>query len=138
VATRYSVECWMVNPSGEVLLLHAATSTEFLNGFWQPLTEGIEDGESAPQAAVREIREETGLTVDPSHFLFVDDDIRVPVSEDLTVSKSLFTVRIPNAPIVASADEHDGARFFPSWEVEQRLSYASNRMTWGRVRPMLE
>lgn len=56
MATRYSVECWMVNPSGEVLLLHVPTAPDFLNGFWQPLTGGTEDGESALEAAVREIR----------------------------------------------------------------------------------
>src|SRR6185503_19154811 len=32
-------------------------------GFWQSVTGSLEDGETHPQAAVREVREETGFTV---------------------------------------------------------------------------
>lgn len=135
--TRYSVECWMVNPDTEVLLLHVPRSLEFPDGFWQPLTGGIEDGESALQAAVREVLEETGLAVDPSCFRLVDDQIRVPISDDFIVSKSLFTVQIPNGPVVTSPDEHDEARFFPRGAVESCLSYPSNRMTWDAVKSLL-
>ena len=136
--TRHSVECWMVNPRTEVLLLHVRTSGDFPNGFWQPLTGGIENGESALEAAVREVHEETGLAVDPCCFRFVEDQIQVPITDDFVVSKSLFTVQIPEGPIVTSPDEHDYARFFSRSEVERRLSYSSNRMTWGQVRLFLD
>src|SRR5215216_5467871 len=42
----------------EYLLLRRMTSR---GGFWQPVTGSLEEGETHAQAAVREVREETGI-----------------------------------------------------------------------------
>src|ERR1041385_1167562 len=49
----------------EILLLRRAPHRS-LAGVWQPVTGGIEQGETAVAAAVREVLEETGLT--PIHW----------------------------------------------------------------------
>ena len=58
------VECWVfrVSPSAgvEILLIRRATHRIF-PGLWQCVTGGIEPGERVPEAALREVREETGL-----------------------------------------------------------------------------
>ena len=38
--------------------------TDERGGFWQPVTGGVEDGESIEQAAIREVYEETGYSRD--------------------------------------------------------------------------
>ena len=55
---KYSIEAWIYNPiAKEILLLKV--KTEQLS-FWQPITGGIENGESSEIACIREIFEETG------------------------------------------------------------------------------
>ena len=45
----------------EYLLLKRATGESLYPGVWQIITGSMHGGESAPQAALRELREETGL-----------------------------------------------------------------------------
>lgn len=59
---KYSIEAWIYNPiAKEILLLKV--KTEQLS-FWQPITGGIENGESSEIACIREIFEETGLEIE--------------------------------------------------------------------------
>jgi 8-oxo-dGTP diphosphatase len=47
--------------------------------FWIPPGGGVEFGESMTQCLVREMREETGLIVEPGEFLFVTEFIAPPL-----------------------------------------------------------
>lgn len=49
------------------------------NVFWSPPGGGMQFGESAPQALVREFIEETGLTVEVGDMLFVNEFIASPL-----------------------------------------------------------
>ena len=56
---RQSIEAWIYHPEdGEILLLKVEAEKV---SFWQPITGGIESGESPEEACLREIKEETGL-----------------------------------------------------------------------------
>jgi 8-oxo-dGTP diphosphatase len=59
--TTNAVLCY-IRDGGRVLLQHKAEG-RFGGGFWNAPGGKIVDGESPEQAAVREVREETGLTV---------------------------------------------------------------------------
>ena len=63
----------------ELLLLKR---TERAGGFWQPVTGLIEPRETARQAAVREVREETGLTGRIEDLGYVRDFRIIPVGAD--------------------------------------------------------
>jgi dATP pyrophosphohydrolase len=127
----------MTAEQGSVLLLHVSAEEVPPDGFWQPLTGGIEPTETAVQAAVREVREETGQFVAEEEFRFVADGIRVRVAEDFEVVKSLFVVRLPAQVVTVDPSEHDGFRWVSPAEVSGLLHWESNRETWEQVRQLL-
>jgi 8-oxo-dGTP pyrophosphatase MutT (NUDIX family) len=51
---------------GRVLLFHVLTPDQAPDGWWELPGGGLSPGESYLEAAIREIREETGLVLDPA------------------------------------------------------------------------
>ena len=61
---RYTTLCYIENPAGEYLMLHRVIKENDCNrDKWIGIGGKFEDGESPEECALREIREETGLTV---------------------------------------------------------------------------
>ena len=61
---RYTTLCYIENPAGEYLMLHRVKKENDCNrDKWIGIGGKFEDGESPEECALREIREETGLTV---------------------------------------------------------------------------
>mgnify|MGYP000689099563 CR=1 FL=1 len=61
---RYTTLCYLENPAGEYLMLHRVKKENDCNrDKWIGIGGKFEDGESPEECALREIREETGLTV---------------------------------------------------------------------------
>jgi 8-oxo-dGTP pyrophosphatase MutT (NUDIX family) len=62
---RDAVRVVLTDAGGRVLLFHVLTPDEAPDGWWELPGGGIDPGETYLEAAVREIREETGLLLDP-------------------------------------------------------------------------
>ncbi|AZQ41909.1 NUDIX hydrolase [Streptococcus periodonticum] len=126
---KYSIEAWIYNPiAKEILLLKV--KTEQLS-FWQPITGGIENGESSEIACIREIFEETGLEIELTELLQVGHHT-VVIDEDLTILKTLFLVKTKQKDIHIS-DEHIDFMWTEVKNVPDILYWQSNQETFQKV-----
>jgi 8-oxo-dGTP pyrophosphatase MutT (NUDIX family) len=62
---RHTARVLPVNPEGRVLLLHGWDPHHPDRPFWFTIGGGAEQGESLRDAGARELREETGIVIDP-------------------------------------------------------------------------
>lgn len=126
---KYSIEAWIYNPiAKEILLLKV--KTEQLS-FWQPITGGIENGESSEIACIREIFEETGLEIELTKLLQVGHHT-VVIDEDLTIFKTLFLVETKQKDIHIS-DEHIDFMWTEVKKVPDILYWQSNQETFQKI-----
>ena len=123
---RQSIEVWIYHPEdGEILLLKVEAEKV---SFWQPITGGIESGESPEEACLREIKEETGLLLHRSNLTSLGD-FTVKIDENLTIHKNLFLVLTEQKEIRIS-DEHVGAQWVALDKVSSQLYWPSNQATF--------
>ena len=126
---RQSIEAWLFHPEdGEILLLKVEAEKV---SFWQPITGGIESGESPEEACLREIKEETGLLLDCSNLTGLGN-FTVKIDENLTIHKNLFLVLTEQKEIQIS-DEHVGAQWIALDKVSSQLYWTSNQATFEMI-----
>ena len=123
---RQSIEAWIYHPEEREILLLKVEDEKF--SFWQPITGGIESGESPEEACLREIKEETGLILSRSNLTGLGD-FTVKIDENLTIHKNLFLVRTEQKDIQIS-DEHVGAQWVALDKVSSQLYWLSNQATF--------
>ena len=126
---RQSIEAWIYHPEDrEILLLKVEDEPV---SFWQPITGGIESGESTEEACLREIKEEIGLLLACSNLTGLGD-FTVKIDENLTIHKNLFLVLIVRKEIQIS-DEHVGAQWVALEKISSQLYWTSNQATFDII-----
>ena len=123
---RQSIEAWIYHPEEREILLLKVENEKV--SFWQPITGGIERGESPEEACLREIKEETGLVLDCSNLTALGD-FTVKIDENLSIHKDLFLVLTEQKDIQIS-DEHVGAQWVALDKVSSQLYWPSNQATF--------
>ena len=125
------VQVWIVSAEKRILLLQ---TTAERGGYWQPVTGGVESGESHLEAAIREANEETGMTRDllrgcralGAECVF---DGRWGQAHEVCFGIVLPALPDGRDPVVLwDPREHQGARWVSVSEVESLLTFESNRM----------
>ena len=123
---RQSIEAWIYHPEEREILLLKVEAEKV--SFWQPITGGIESGESPEEACLREIKEETGLLLDCSNLTGLGN-FTVKIDENLTIHKNLFLVLTEQKEIQIS-DEHIDAQWVALDKVSSQLYWPSNQETF--------
>lgn len=123
---RQSIEAWIYHPEEREILLLKVENEKV--SFWQPITGGIESGESPEEACLREIKEETGLLLACSNLTSLGD-FTVKIDDNLSIHKNLFLVLTEQKEIQIS-DEHIGAQWVALDKVSSQLYWPSNQATF--------
>ena len=131
--TKHSIECWIVDRETEQALLLTVPAEGDNPAFNQPVTGGIEGAETPLEACVREIREETGLNVNPQDLKLIHNGYTVPINDTLQIQKTLYLLQTKTFTPTLSPEEHTAHSWTPFNQVNDALYYESNRVSWGMV-----
>ena len=102
--------------AGTEVLLHLRQGTGYMDGCWASLAGHVEDGETAPAAAVREVHEEAGIDLDPGDLRPLTTVHRItPGAGQVEQRVDFFwtAVRWTGEPRVAEPAKNAGFGWFP-------------------------
>ena len=106
--------------TNDEILLQRRFNTGYLDGHWALPSGHVVNGEDALTGASRELREETGLTVEPDDWRFVCAMHR---RTDRTIVDLFFVAdRFFGAPRICEPTKCDGLAFFPVGALPQPLA----------------
>ena len=134
---KQSIECWLFAEglNASVLLLQAGP-TQKHPAYWQPVTGGIESGETSEQACRREVWEETGIVLEAAALRPADSTFDITIDEHTTLHKTLFLAVVPHQRVQIS-EEHIGWQWVPFSEAKELLYWPSSFQTYAAVSELL-
>jgi 8-oxo-dGTP pyrophosphatase MutT (NUDIX family) len=105
------------------------------NGFWQPITGGMEEGETREEALHREIREETGI----ENLVRVIKDIYYFEFSDPNLNKEyVYGVEVASTEvIVLDRKEHNEYKWCGIKDALQLLSWKENKEALEKLNTIL-
>jgi len=105
------------------------------NGFWQPVTGGVEEGETLTEALRREIREETGI----ENLVRVIEDIYYFEFSDPNLNKEyVYGVEVASTEVVVlDGEEHSEYRWCGIKDALQLLSWKENKEALEKLNTIL-
>ena len=110
------------NGSGHELLQMRRRDGDYMGGTWQFCSGKIEPGETAPQAAVRELREETGLVPRRfSHLSYVESFYIA--ATDTVWHRTGFCAVVDREDAVQLNQEHTAARWISRKEIRKSVTW---------------
>jgi 8-oxo-dGTP pyrophosphatase MutT (NUDIX family) len=128
MVVREKVQVWIYRRPLEFLLLYLRPER---GSFWQPITGGVESGETLKQAAARECVEETGLSF---HGLpaEVGYSFEFPVRGQ-TYRETVFYREALDGEVKLDAREHVASEWVSAEEALNRVPHESTRDSLRRV-----
>jgi len=123
----------------EYLLLKTTSERE---GFWQPVTGGLEEGETRVEALKREVSEETGIknivriAENVDYFEYTDAHFIKGFDH---IEEYVFGVEVdPNERIVIDGKEHSEFKWCSFQEAMQLLKWEENKRALSRLNEILK
>ncbi len=134
IATRF-VDCHIFRRTahGDEWLVMKRAPGILLGGTWQMVSGHIDDGETAYEAAFRELQEETGLT--PLHFFQGSYVNRFYLAQtDEVILSPVFCAEVPADAEVVLSDEHTDYAWVDHREAMERYPWPGQRKSLRIVR----
>lgn len=140
---RYDmVQCFVIRPGGaeatgdwQVLQLRRRPA-DYMGGTWQTVFGGIEPGETAVAAALRELAEETGLR--PVEFYQLDYvNIFYVAASDTMWHVPCFCAVVEHAAEVRLDGEHDDWRWLAQRDAERHMMWRGDRLALAELREQI-
>ena len=128
----------------EYLLLRRLASH---GGFWQSVTGSLEEGETHAQAAVREVREETGITCREDELIDlrltntfeIAEKWRAKYAPGVTHNEEVcFALRVEKCEAQIDASEHDALIWVDYRSAMEMLFWESNKRAFATLICLLE
>lgn len=112
----------VINNENEALILTVGEHKERPEKSFKPDLPGglVDPGESERNAVAREINEETGIIVDQPELIMVYSRTQFIASENKSVTKHLFIVRLSNKPDVKLSWEHSEYNWVPLGDLQTK------------------
>jgi dATP pyrophosphohydrolase len=126
-ADGIAVYVYRPTPAGiELLQIHRSARTGEYQQSWQIVYGGIEPGETAPQAARRELQEETGLVPRGMFQVeYLEQFYFMP--HDYVLIMPVFAAEVAPDATVTLNDEHDAHRWVKAAAVEAHFMWRTQR-----------
>jgi 8-oxo-dGTP pyrophosphatase MutT (NUDIX family) len=131
------VDVWIfriLGGSAEVLLLRRSAD-RILPGLWQGVSGRLEGDERVVSGALRELREETGLTAATIEAMYDLDFVNqfhfAPL--DAVVTAAVFAVRVGEGIEATLSHEHDAARWCPIVKARAEVVWPGYRDALDRI-----
>jgi lipoyl(octanoyl) transferase len=126
-----TISCVVAREDGKVLLLKRIPEK---GGFWQVVTGRVEDGESEACAALRELREETGLTLPVRSLGYVHAFAWGEVVPPRLAREHAFVARArADVQVVLSPGEHDAFEWVTLEALEARVPWEGLKVAARRA-----
>jgi len=123
----HAVCAWVVRGRGEdARYLMLRRCADYLAGNWQMVLGRMEKHEPARRAALREIREETGLTP-AALYNSGETEIFYEACSDRMVVVPAFVAFVDELAVTLSPDEHDAYEWLAFKEALERLEFPQQR-----------
>ncbi len=134
------VAVYVVRPSPdgashEILQLRRAAG-DYMGGTFQTVRGTSEPGETAVQAALRELREETGLSPAEFYRLGSCETFYIPTGETIWLCPAFCAVVRHDARVTLNA-EHDAVRWVPLERAEASFMWASEWPVLSEIRRVI-
>ncbi|MDY0227110.1 dATP pyrophosphohydrolase [Desulfomicrobium apsheronum] len=130
---KYSIECWLYNDLEDRFLLLRCPVTHRHDEYWQPVTGGRGPDEPCTEACLREVLEETGVTLSEEQLEVVIPEFSFCIPDArIELRKPIYLARVRIEQVVLSA-EHIGYYWFDARDVDANLHWDSNRESFRQV-----
>lgn len=118
------------------LLMGRRADNKYMGGTWQLISGGLESNETAWQGALREMREETGLTPVEFYRLSTLTNFYRPDNDSLNTAP-MFCAVVHRDATVTINPEHSEFEWINVSEADSRLMWPSDREGLAEVRSVI-
>lgn len=119
---KYVPACYVICVKGSKILLHRRQNTGYIDGYYSTPSGHVEPEEQPTGCAVRELKEESGLTVEPEDLKMVVVVARIAVEEDHERVDFFFEAKKwQGEPKICEPHKCDDIRWFDLSDLPEKL-----------------